>query len=255
MKNILKTKLEQGGKPIGTFLTQGAYTAEFAAYGLLDYFVLDNEHGPGDAESAVPAIVMAERYGITPLVRVKDFSRTSVLKMLDNGAMGLVVPFIQSVEDVKTLIGYAKYAPMGARGFGGVRASGYGFAAHAQDTQAYFETCNRETLLLPQCETRGCLNHIEEIAALDGVSGIFVGPYDLSVALGVAGDMGNKALLDAIARIQAVCAAAGKYSFIYAGAADAASRYFDMGYSSVACGTDASLLIGAFRSMATKIRR
>ncbi|MDL2218215.1 hypothetical protein LJC27_06100 [Christensenellaceae bacterium OttesenSCG-928-M15] len=256
MKNILKAKLLNGEKPLGMFtVLGGTITAECLGMAGLDYFILDTEHGVQDVESVLPALIAAERRDITPLVRVKDHSRASVLKMLDAGAMGLVVPFIHTVNDVKTLVNYAKYAPLGCRGYGIVRASGYGLADYAQDTKEYFELSNAQTLLLPQCETKSCLDHIEEIASLEGVDGIFVGPYDLSVALGVPGQMDDDSLNRGNERVRAACDGAGKFSFIFAGNAETANRYFHIGYSSVTCSVDAVALVRAVKSMTADIKR
>ena len=255
MKNLLKEKLDQSAQPLGVFgILPGTLAAEALGLAGIDYCIFDTEHGTGDVESVLPAIIAAERRNITPLVRVKDASRTSVLKMLDIGAMGLIVPFINTVEEVEMLVSHAKYVPTGNRGFGLVRASGYSFADYASDVPAYFALSNRETLLLPQCETRGCLEHIEEIVNMNGVDGIFTGPYDLSVALGIAGQMEHPDLIAAIERVQSVCARANKYSFIFAGNTLAARRYRDMGYSSVTCGMDAILLVQALRNMVQEIR-
>ncbi|MDL2236193.1 hypothetical protein LJC07_08705 [Christensenellaceae bacterium OttesenSCG-928-L17] len=254
MKNLLKEKLERGENPAGMFSVLGGIAAaECLGMAGLDYCIFDTEHGPGDVESVLPSVLAAERRGVAPLVRVKDSSRASVLKMLDIGAMGLVVPFINTLEEVEHLVGYAKYAPVGSRGYGIVRASGYGLADYAADTPAYFALSNRETLLLPQCETQGCLAHIEQITAMPGVDGIFVGPYDLSVALGVPGELDHPDLTAAIVRVQAACTQAGKYAFIFAGNPTHARRYLDMGYHSVTCGVDATLLAQAARDMRTKI--
>lgn len=111
-----------------------------------------------------------------------------MLRLLDVGAQGVVVPCVETVEEVRELVRYAKFAPLGNRGFCPTRDGGWGHAAHAVSISGYMETSNRETLLLPQCETVGCLEHIEEITAMDGVDGIFVGPFDLSIALGHPGE-------------------------------------------------------------------
>lgn len=94
------------------------------------------------------------------------------------------MPDVQTVDEVRKLVEYAKYYPLGRRGFAPTLSGGYGFDPECADTQQYFDHCNRQTMLIPQCETLGALEHIEEITAMEGVDGIFVGPYDLSVALG-----------------------------------------------------------------------
>ncbi|MFQ8735641.1 MAG: aldolase/citrate lyase family protein [Bilophila wadsworthia] len=87
-------------------------------------------------------------------------------------------------EEARRLVEYAKYYPLGARGFAFSRSAKYGFLPELKQIGDYFTATNQRTILMPQCETAGALEHIEEIAALDGIDGIFVGPYDLSVALG-----------------------------------------------------------------------
>ena len=109
-------------------------------------------------------------------------------------------------------------------------------------------------MLLPQCETLGCLNEIEAVAALPGVDGIFIGPYDLSIALGVPGQMDSPALADAIAAVRAACKKAGKPVFIYAGDPARARMYFSMGVEAVACGMDVLFLAQALRNMAAAAR-
>ena len=109
-------------------------------------------------------------------------------------------------------------------------------------------------MLFPQCETRGALENIEEIAALPGVDGIFVGPYDLSVALGKPADMQNPELVEAIARVLSVCKKHGKLSMIYAGNAATAKDLFQQGFDAVACGMDAIVLIEAVRALVTDVR-
>ena len=186
MKNILKEKLAGGGKALGSFFEIGGETAvEGLGYTGLDYIIIDTEHGPFDVESSINLIRAAELKGLTSFVRVKDISRPAILKNLDIGAMGLVVPCVETVDEAKKLVEWAKYYPLGKRGFFYARKAGYGYEEFSKNIQGYFDTCNRETLLLPQCETKGCLDNIEEIAALDGVDGIFIGPYDLSVGLGI----------------------------------------------------------------------
>ena len=106
---------------------------------------------------------------------------------------------------------YAKYYPLGARGFAFSRSAKYGFLPELKQIGDYFTATNQRTILMPQCETAGALEHIEEIAALDGIDGIFVGPYDLSVALGAP-----TRFAEALDRVIAACRASGKLAFIYA---------------------------------------
>ena len=254
MKNSVKEKLARGGRVLGTFFELGGAAAvECLGLSGLDYFIVDTEHGPFDVESAADFIRAAERRGIVPFVRVKDPTRSSVLKMLDVGAKGLIVPCIQTVDEVRRLVEYGKYYPLGQRGFAPSRSSGFGFEPFAADISAYFATCNEETMLIPQCETLGCLERIEEIAAIEGVDGIFVGPYDLSVALGKPAQFADADFTAAVGRILTACKAANKFSFIYAGNVEAARKYFAQGFDGVAYAMDAIVYVEAYRSLIARI--
>ena len=245
------------GLPVlGTFFELGSATA-MECIGLtgMDFVIIDTEHGPFDVESAMDFIRAAELRNIEPFVRVKDHSRASVLKMLDVGAMGLIIPNIETVEQVKGLVEYGKYYPVGRRGFAPTRCGGYGFVEHAaENMEEYFRLANNETLIIPQCETKGCLDNIEEIVSIEGVDGIFVGPYDLSIALGIPMQFANPILVSAIDRILKVCKDAGKFSFIFSGSIDLAKKYLNDGFDAVTYGLDTSILVNAYRDCVKQIK-
>lgn len=256
MKNILKEKFLKGEKALGTFFELGSATAvECLGLSGLDFLIIDTEHGPFDVESAMDFIRAAELRKITPLVRIKDSTRPSVLKMLDVGAKGLIIPCINTVDEVRKLVEFGKYHPLGKRGFAPARAAGFGYEDFAKDIDSYFEICNRETLILPQCETLGCLEHIEEIAAMEGVDGIFIGPYDLSIALGKPARFADPEVTGAIDRILKACKAAGKFAFIYAGDEEAARKHFDAGFDAIAYAMDALVYVNAFRGLVERLAR
>ena len=254
MKNSVRENITRGEKVLGTFFELGGATAvECLGLSGLDYFIIDTEHGPFDVESAADFIRAAELRGIAPFVRIKDPTRPSVLKMLDVGARALIVPCIQTVDEVRRLVEYGKYYPLGRRGFAPSRSSGFGFEPFAADISSYFATCNEETMLIPQCETLGCLERIEEVASIDGVDGIFVGPYDLSVALGKPAQFGDAAFVTAVERVLAACKAANKFSFIYAGNVEEAKRRFEQGFDGVAYAMDAIVYVEAYRTLISRI--
>ena len=254
MKNRLLELAAQGRPALGTFYELGGIAAaECLGIAGLDFMVVDTEHGPYDVESALTAITAASRRDCAPLVRGKDVTRPSVLKMLDVGAKGLIVPDVRSVEEVRRLVEYAKYYPLGRRGFAPTLASGYGFDQEAADVESYFALCNRETLLLPQCETVGCLEHIEEITAMDGVDGIFVGPFDLSIALGHPGEFNAPVVHDAILRVQAACKRSGKLSIIFTGSAAASRQRFAEGFDSVTMGMDSLFYVEMYKNLVADV--
>lgn len=256
MKNLVKEKMLKGEKTLGIFHELlSASAIECIAYGNMDYVIIDTEHGPGDVERTLEYVRAAKGQGLTPFVRVKDGQRNSILKMLDIGAMGLIIPDVHSVEEVKEIIAYGKYFPLGNRGVAPTAGSSFWYADYAQKGMAhYFDVSNRETLIIPQCETKGFLENIDEIAGLEGLDGIFVGPYDLSTALGKPGDFQDPEVKAAIKKVADVCQKHHLLSFIYSGDTQSARENFEMGYGSVAYGMDALVLVEAIRKICADLK-
>lgn len=255
MRNLLKEKILKGKKVIGTFFELGSNTAvECLGISGLDFLIIDTEHGPFETESSMDLIRAAELRNITPFVRIKEISRSSVLRNLDIGAKGLIVPCVETIEQVENLVEWAKYHPIGRRGFFMARSAGYGYDDFAQNVDEYFKTCNNETLLIPQCETKGCLENIESIVNIEGVDGIFIGPYDLSIGMGKPAQFGDPEFIEAIARVLKACKDAGKFSFIYTGSKAAAKQYFSDGFDGVAISMDVSILINAYKSLIKEVK-
>lgn len=255
MKNELKLKLQSGRRPIGMFCdTASDYVVECLGRTGLDYVIIDNEHSPIDAETSARLIRAAESSGLTPLCRVREISRPAILKLLDVGAQGLIIPNVHSVEQVRDIISYARYYPLGERGFCPSRKDGWGFdgLGSVAETMEHF---NRETLILPQCETTQALDSIEDIAAIDGVDGIFVGPFDLSISMGIPGDFSNPAFQAALERIINACRAAGKWCILFTGTVEGIAAGFARGFDGMAYSLDAAVLIDAVRSRLEQARQ
>lgn len=248
MHNILKEKLAQGKQPLGTFVgTASPAVVECLGCAGLDFVILDNEHSPVEAETTAAMVRAAELRNVTPLARVREISRPAILKLLDVGVQGLIIPDVRGTEDVRRVVDYAKYAPVGRRGFCPSRKDGWGTDPQCGmlNTMAHF---NQETLVIPQCETAEALSDIETIAAMDGVDGIFIGPFDLSISMGMPGDFENPQFRAALARILSACRAAGKPCLIFAGDGAGAAVRFAQGYDAVAMGLDATLLIAGVKA-------
>lgn len=250
MKNLWKEKILRGEKTMGMFINAGdASTAELAAMSNMDYAIIDTEHGPFDVESAASMIRAFELHNNTPLVRVKDSHRNSILKMLDVGAKGLIIPQVHSVDQVHEIVSYGKYFPIGDRGFAFGRGAGYGNADHAKlGMTGYMEVCNTECLLIPQCETVGALEHIEEIAAVEGVDGIFIGPFDLSIAMGIPGQFGRPEFASALVRIREACEKAGKFCMVFCGDNGVAKNRIAEGFLHVTVSCDYAYYFNALNT-------
>lgn len=251
MKNMVLQKFKEGKKTIGTFThMQSTTVIECLGFTGLDYVVIDLEHSPVTAEGANQYVLAAKRAGLAPFVRVNEISRSAILKMLDIGAEAVIVPLVETLKQAEDLVQYAKYAPLGSRGFCPTRDGGWGYAEHATgDIEEYMRICNRETLLIIQCETAGCLAHIEKITAMNGVDGILIGPFDLSIALGKPAKFDDPDVKAAFNHILQSCKAAEKMCMIFAGSAEAARQFYLEGYDSIAVGLDSAVYIDAYRKI------
>ena len=254
--NRIREKFLNHELSVGTF-TQLTSTVAVEALGRtgLDYVLIDTEHSAVGIEFLSSAITAADAAGIVPLVRINDIARSKVLQPLDYGAQGLIVPAVETVEQVRRLVEYAKFPPVGNRGFCPTRDGGYGYdEVSMQGTDVYFAHANQETLLIPQCETVGCLDHIEEITTMDGVDGIFVGPFDLSIALGRPMAVDCDEMRAALDRILNACHKNNKMAFIFCGDAQAAKARAAQGFDSVTAGLDIMALVDSYRAMVQDIR-
>jgi 4-hydroxy-2-oxoheptanedioate aldolase len=250
MNNTMKEAIARGEKVFGTIFQMGSETGvECLGIAGLDYVVIDTEHGPFETERVADFVRAAELHNLTPLVRIKEISRAAVLKNLDVGAMGLVAPFVKSMEDIRKLIEYGKYTPMGDRGCAMGRGVDFGKAPFNDTLQHYFDTCNAATSIIPQCETKECLAIIEEVMATDGIDGVFVGPNDLSISLGMPGDFTNPVFEAAVQRILKAAKDNGKFAVIYVSDKKTGHRRFAEGFDALCYRIDISVYIAAFADL------
>ena len=163
-----------------------------------DFLVFDGEHGtliPGDCENMVRA---AELQQVTPIVRVTTNEPSVILRFLDSGAQGALVPSVRSAEEAIAAVRSVKYYPSGIRGLAGVRAADYG---QKKPLSEYVVEANNETLTVIQIETAEAVEHLEEIVSVVDVDVAFIGPMDLSQSYGVPGLPQHPRVLQAIDRI------------------------------------------------------
>lgn len=253
--NKIRAKMQEGKKVTGAFFgLDSTASVEVLGQAGLDFIMIDTEHGPIDVETASQFVIACELWGMTPFVRVKDHNRNSILKMLDIGAMGLLIPFIKTPDEVRELVGYGKYRPIGDRGFGPTRKNGYAQDPMINKIEDYFEWANRETLLIPQCETVEALESIEEITAIEGVDGIFVGPFDLSVAMGIPKQFSAPVFVEAMQRVLAACKKNGKFCWTLGMTPQDAKAKFEMGFDG-ALALDTDFLAAGVRQYIEGIKK
>src|SRR5690606_10807125 len=179
-------------------------TAEALGRAGFDWVLIDMQHGCMDYETALGMIRAVDTTPAVPVVRVPWHDPGIIGRVLDAGALGVIVPMIQTAEDAKRAVDACLYPPKGRRSFGPVRVG-------MRDGPGYFLDANNRVAVIPMIETPEALASVEEIAAVPGVDALFVGPFDLSIALGLSpGDNDGKPSFDeAIARISAAARAAG----------------------------------------------
>ena len=237
-----KRRLAAGDCVFGCFdRYPDAGIAELLGLQGFDFLVLDAEHGtlePRDAEALVRA---AELRGPAPLVRVPANEPYVILRYLDTGAVGVHVPLVSSAAEAEAAVRAVKYPPRGLRGLAGVRATGYG----SQPLGEYAYAANEATLVVIQVETRAAVERVEEIAAVDGVDVVFVGPTDLSQAYGVTGQTGHPMLEEAYDRVaEAVAASPAALGVLVADAAGV-ERWRERGARYIAVTIDSLLVLQA----------
>lgn len=205
MATSIKDRWKAGEVTWGAWLmVPCALSAEILAKCGYDWVLVDMQHGCMDYETAVDMIRAIDLSGATPMVRVPWNEPGIIGRMLDAGAMAIVAPMIEGVEDAKRLVQACRYPPAGRRSLGPIRVG-------ARDGAGYVMTANEWIAVIPMIETASALEAVEEIAAVEGVDALFVGPFDLSFALGLPpGDNDGKPAFDAaITRINAAARAQG----------------------------------------------
>jgi len=246
----LKARWQRGDVTLGAWcMIPSSLTAEILAKGGFDWVLVDMQHGCMDYQTAVEMIRAIDLAGITPVVRVPWNEPGIVGRMLDAGAMGIVAPMIQGVEEARRLVEACLYPPAGRRSLGPVRVG-------ARDGMGYVPSANARVCVIPMIETVEALAAVEDIAAVPGVDALFVGPFDLSFSLGLPpGDNDGRPLFDdAIARVNAAARAQGLATAVLSTPALAplrASQGFKMISvitDSVALGTAAHVGLAAARA-------
>lgn len=234
----------------GTFLGLASpLSAEIAGLAGLDWVLLDLEHG-ASSESDIGATVVASRaHGINAYVRVESTARIRIGRALDAGAAGVMVPQIQSIADVKEVLSYMSYPPHGVRGVATYNRS----AAWGKDLSAINSGRNAQCII--QIESLGALSDVDEIAALDGVNVLFVGPLDLSFALGIPRDFANPKFIEATNKVIAAAKAHGKVAGILAADAQSAAALRDRGFGFIAIGSDSTILSQALTRTVEELKK
>lgn len=214
-----------------------AHLAEMvAASGAVEAVTLDLQHGLFDRSSAVSALRAVSAHGVTPLCRLPGLDPALIGMLLDAGAGGVIAPMIQTPDDAAALVAACRYPPLGGRSFGPIRTALRPGDDPVRDAE--------HVIGLAMIETRAALDRTEDIAAVDGLDGLFIGPGDLGLALGLgpAQDRDEPEIHDAFRRVLAACSAAGTRAGVHATSAGYAMRRADDGFGLVTTWADAAVI-------------
>ncbi|MEN8195075.1 MAG: aldolase/citrate lyase family protein [Pseudomonadota bacterium] len=236
--NRLKKALAAGEKQIGLWSSLcSPIVAEALAYSGYDWLLIDTEHSPNELPNVMGMMQAMALGTASPVVRPAWNDPVLLKRLLDAGTQSFLIPFVQSAEEAARAVSATRYPPEGIRGVAlSHRGNRYGRVPD------YVKKANQEICLLVQVESRAAVDAAADIAAVDGVDGVFIGPSDLAADLGHLGNPGHPEVQAAIAEVLKACQSAGTAAGILSGIEDQAKGYLDAGFSFVAVGSDLGLL-------------
>jgi 2-keto-3-deoxy-L-rhamnonate aldolase RhmA len=242
---LFRDRLKSGETVCGCFLSLGsAVTAELMGMAGYDWALIDLEHGAGGEADVLAQTLGLAASGCAAIVRVESNARQRVHRVLDFGAHGVMFPRIDTPEEARAAVASMQYAPSGVRGVAfSNRACTYG-----TEFRGYMAAAGT-LLTIVQIESPEAVRNAEEIAAIDGVDVLFVGPTDLSHSMGMLNDFERPEFQAAVDKVAAAAARHGKWSGILLPAPTTLAAYRDKGYRFIASGSDAVLLNSAARNV------
>ncbi|MFL5675788.1 MAG: HpcH/HpaI aldolase family protein [Chloroflexota bacterium] len=248
----LRTRLQAGETLYGSFSTLGsAVGTEILARAGFDWLMIDLEHG---AATEADLVSNLHAMGATPtaaIVRPQSGERLRIGRALDLGAHGVMVPRVDTPDQAREAISFMRYPPDGTRGLAlSTRGAGLGERVHGD-----VRSINAQIIGVIQIESPSAVEHAAEIAAIEGVDVLFVGPTDLSHSLGVPGGFDDPGYLDAITHVAAVAEAAGKAAGILLYDVTTTARHRELGFRFIGLGADAGFIAAGARAILRAARK
>jgi 4-hydroxy-2-oxoheptanedioate aldolase len=252
IRSALKKKLSAGEAVLGTFVgTDSADLVEILGNSGFDFVILDMEHAPGTPQSIMGQIRAAEGRGMNVIARLPNIGRTTVLRALDTGVSGILAPQVNDMETARAFLDASLYPPLGCRGFASTRATGYG---SVPSIPGYLKEANSDLLRVVQCETEQAVRDIGAIAGLEYIDVIFVGPYDLSLSLGVPGDLFHPKMLESVDKVLAACKKRGKLTGVYVSTPEEVKKRLEQGFTFLAYSMDTLIFSEAAKNIVNSVR-
>jgi 2-keto-3-deoxy-L-rhamnonate aldolase RhmA len=248
--NRLKAKLREG-KPVSGPIIEEVRTVgavKMLALSGHDFLWFDTEHNFYDWDTLLTLVQYSLAVGITPLVRVTDLQYPLVARALDLGAQGVIIPRVETREEVERAVSYAKYPPLGRRGAGG-RAR---YAYEARGVAEAVEEANAETVVVVQVESPQAVVNLDGIASVPGLDVVCIGPQDLSINLGVPGQVDHPTFIETVKEIVGTCS---KYNIpvgMVSREAPTFRQWYGLGVRFLVCNSDGNYIVqGATRDVQT----
>ncbi len=248
--NAFKKALKEGKQQIGLWSSLGSnMVAEGIAHSGFDWILLDTEHSPNELPGLVAQLQAMKGGTATPIVRPAWNDAVLVKRLLDIGVQSLLFPFVQTVEEAKRAVAATRYPPQGIRGVATTaRASNFG------RVKDYLKKANDEICVLVQVETMEAIGRLREIASVDGVDGVFIGPSDLAASMGHLGNFQHADVQKVITAAIGEIRAAGKAGGYLTGVEDEAKKRLAEGYQFVAVGSDNGVLLKNTDALAQRFK-
>lgn len=247
----LAERLKAGGVVYGTFVETGhPNVPDVAGNAAMDFIVVDLEHGMIPLDTVENMIRAADASGLEVVVRVPGVDESLIGRLLDAGASGVQVPRVSTRQEAEAAVAAARYSPAGRRGyFPRSRASGFGRA----NRDEFIAKSNAGCLAVVQVEGAEGARNVPEIVTVPGLDVLFIGPYDLSMSLGLPGQVGHPLVVQAISEIVAKARRSSVAIGIFADNPEAAKKWLDQGVRYMTVGIDTDLLGAAYRRILSEL--
>lgn len=248
--NYFKKKLKET-QQIGMWLGMAdGYTAEIAANAGFDWLLIDGEHAPNDLKSILYQLQTIAAYPSQAVVRPVTGDVGLIKQLLDIGAQTLLIPMIESAEQAELMVSATRYPPEGIRGVGAALAR----ASRWNNISTYLNDADEQICVIVQIESKKGLENLDAILQVEGIDAVFIGPADLSAALGHHGNPGHPDVQEIIVASINKIRAAGKAAGILSADEKLAKQYLAMGTEFVAVGVDTSLLMKSMNQLLAKFK-
>lgn len=253
----LKQRLKAGKPVFGVGMSgygQPRWPRFFAEYAPVDFVFMDSEHAPNGRETIAWAVQCYAAYGIAPLVRIPDISPSQAAMVMDAGAHGVIVPYVETAQHARDLAGAVKYRPLKGKALAEAVATG---RFPNPETRAYLENYNPDATLVLMIESPAGIANLPDILAVDGVDVILIGPHDLSISLGIPEQYDHPLFAEAVDSIIAHCKAAGVGvgMHVFFTGVDGAAKWFQRGMNFISYRDDTLFVAEALRHELGQLRK